>query len=99
MPVENEDVEALTDDVRILTGEIRTLVQAISDTDRGSVQRVVYRVEGMGAWGAAAVCACFLTYLSLLLFAGWTYFQVNNLWAWKDAHAGKIARLEAAKDK
>lgn len=58
-------------------------------------QTVIHRTAGMGPWGAAAVTACFLTYLSLVILAIWASFQVNNLWAWKDVHAAKIAVLES----
>lgn len=55
---------------------------------------VIHKTEGVGTWVAAAITACFMTYLALILMGVWTFFQVNDLRAWRDVHAAKIAVLE-----
>lgn len=57
-------------------------------------QTIIHRNEGMGAWGSAAVVACFLTYLSLIIFAVWSIFQINNLTAWKDVYGRDLAAMK-----
>lgn len=82
--------DAICDQVREVTQLVKVVIEKVPQ--HGAVQTVIHRNEGMGAWGAAAVTACFLTYLTLIIFAIWSIFQINNLWAWKDIHAGKIER-------
>lgn len=69
----------------------KKLVEAAST---GNVTTVIHKTQGMGNWGAAAVVACFATWFALILFGVWVYFQVSNLWAWKDIHNAKISVLE-----
>jgi len=63
-------------------------------TSKGNTTTVIHKTEGMGAWGSAAVVACFLTYLSLIIFAMWSIFQINNLTAWKDVYGRDLAAMK-----
>lgn len=92
---EQQRYDALADQVIASTEAVNRLIATIERSPAAHTQTVIHRNEGMGAWGAAAVAACFMTYLSLIIFAVWAIFQINNLWAWKDIHAGRITRLES----
>ena len=48
----------------------------------------------MGAWGAHAVCACFFMYLTLIIFAVWSIFQINNLVAWGNVYGRDLAAMK-----
>ena len=84
-------VDLMIDQMVDLTAVVRKVVEI---TEGRNVQTVIHKSTGMGAWGAAAVVACFATWVMMLMFGIWTVFQVNNLVAWKDVHASKIAVLE-----
>lgn len=87
-----DKVDIVLDQMVDLTRLVNKVIEA---SKQGPTQTVIHKTAGMGPWGAAAVVACFATWLGLILFGVWTYFQVNNLWAWKDVHAAKIAVMEA----
>lgn len=91
MESERDDVETLTIEVRNLTNELRQ--QRLN----GNVQTLIVKNQGLGSWTAAAVTACFLTYLSLLLFAAYILPEIHDLGAWKDIHSAKIASKETPK--
>lgn len=55
---------------------------------------VTHTQAGMGHWGAAAVASCFATYLTLIIFAVWSIFQINNLTAWKDVYGRELAAMK-----
>jgi hypothetical protein len=93
---ENKKLDLMVDQVAELAISVKGLIDKMPPA--GQTQTVIHKQQGMGAWGAAAVTACFLTYLSLIIFALWSVFQINNLWAWKDIHAGKITRLESQQE-
>jgi hypothetical protein len=84
-------VDILFDNMVELTAQVRRVCEV---TEGRNVQTVIHKSTGMGAWGAAAVVACFATWVMMLMFGIWTVFQVNNLAAWKDVHGSKIAVLE-----
>ena len=91
---------AETDEVILqYTAQIDRLVERIDvllEHQQAGTQTttLIHKSEGVSAWVAAAITACFMTYLALILIGTWTFFQVNNLAAWKDVHASKIAVLE-----
>jgi hypothetical protein len=60
----------------------------------GNTQTVIHKNEGMGAWAAGAIAACFCTYLALIIFAVWSIFQINNLTAWKDVYGRELAAIK-----
>ena len=64
-------------------------------TSKGNTTTVIHKTEGMGAWGSAAVVACFLTYLSLIIFAIYIIPEVHNVKAWNEVLRGKVAKFEA----
>ena len=84
-------VDILFDNMVELTAQVRRVCEV---TEGRNVQTVIHKSTGMGPWGAAAVVACFATWIMMLMFGLWSVFQINNLWAWKDVHASKIAVLE-----
>lgn len=86
-----EDVAA--EQVERLCGRLDSLLDELAK-GHGTVQTVVHKSSGMGPWGAAAVCACFMTYLALVLFALWSVFQINNLTAWKDVYGRELAGIK-----
>jgi hypothetical protein len=88
----SEQARQVTEQAKQVTELVRTFMERMPSS---TTQTVIHKMQGMGPWGAAAVTACFLTYLSLILFALWSVFQINNLWAWKDIHAGRIGKLES----
>lgn len=55
------------------------------------------KTAGMGPWAAAAVTACFFTFLGLILLAVVILPDLHDLQAWQDIMRQKIAKLEATK--
>lgn len=84
----------IVDEVAQTNKEMRDLIDIVRQVAGNNTQTVVHRNEGMGAWGSAAVVACFLTYLSLIIFAIWSIFQINNLTAWKDVFGRDLAAMK-----
>lgn len=73
--------------------EFRELVK-----QRGNnTQTVIHKTAGMGPWAAAAVTACFFTFLGLILLAVVILPDLHDLQAWQDIMRQKIAKLEASK--
>jgi hypothetical protein len=88
-----------SDAILTYTSKVDALVDRIDalldhQQSAGNNQTIIHRTEGMGAWGSAAVVACFLTYLSLIIFAVWSIFQINNLTAWKDVYGRELAAMK-----
>lgn len=81
------------------TSKIDALVDRIDtlldhQTNGKNAITVTHTQTGMGAWGAAAVTACVATYLSLIIFAVWSIFQINNLTAWEGVYGRDLARIQ-----
>ena len=86
------------DDLKAEVARTIDEVRQVADILRGlsgNTQTIVHRSEGMGAWGAAAVVACFLTYLTLIVFAIYIIPEVHDVKAWNEVLRGKVAKFEA----
>jgi hypothetical protein len=82
-----------------LVGRIDGLIALLETQDTGrsaQTQHVVYESKGVGGLQAAALTACFLTYLSLIIFAIWSIFQINNLTAWEGVYGRDLAAIKQA---
>jgi hypothetical protein len=79
------------EEVRSLTAAVRDLVNRDTNTNTTTV---IHKTAGMGHWGAAAVTACFLTFLGLILFAMVVIPELHDLKAWSDIYRSKIYTLE-----
>lgn len=88
-------LDLLIDQINRLT---EGLDKAVNFEPHSHNYTVTHSSEGMGAWGTAAVTACFFTFLGLILFAVWVIPNVHDLMAWRDIHQNHISALEA-KDK
>ena len=64
----------------------------------GNTQTVYHQHSGMGAWGGAAVTACFCTIAMLIATLIVVVPQLHDLKAWEQIHQNHISALEA-KDK
>lgn len=60
----------------------------------GNVQTVIHKSAGIGAWGAAAVTACFMTFMGMILLAIVVIPELHDLKAWSDIYRSKIYALE-----
>lgn len=88
-------MDDVADEVRRLTVQIRALVSELADHERDKNHiEVTHTQVGMGNWAAAAVTACFMTYLALILFGVWTIFQVNDLKAWSSVYGRDLAGMK-----
>jgi hypothetical protein len=65
-----------------------------TDSSHNNHQTVIHKSEGMTAWGAAAVAACFFTFLGLILFAIIILPDIHDLQAWSDIYRQRITALE-----
>lgn len=89
-----EELSRANAEIRETKDDLREIVEIFRQAAGGPTQTVIHRNEGMGAWGSAAVVACFLTYLSLIIFAVWSIFKINNLEAWKDVYGRDLAAMK-----
>ena len=85
--------DAISEQVREAVLAVRELAE-MQRSNHGTVQTVIHKTEGMGAWGSAAVTACFFTFLGLILFAIWVVPNINSLQAWSDIYRQRIQNLE-----
>lgn len=69
---------------------VESLADVLQSTRTGNTQTVIHKTEGMGAWGAAAVTACFCTWFGLVLLM----FDLHDLRAWVDTYRAQIAQLQ-----
>jgi len=93
--------DAIADQVRensVVVSRLETVVEKFLQLHEGrNTQTVIHKTEGMGAWGAAAVTACFFTMLALVLFALVVLPDLHDIKAWQDIMRQKISKLEAGK--
>lgn len=85
--------DLLVDQVNALVGKM----DAVIETRGSNTQTVIHKTAGMGPWAAAAVTACFFTFLGLILLAVVILPDLHDLQAWQDIMRQKIAKLEASK--
>lgn len=89
-----EQVNQLCENIDQAMAEFRELAKT-----RGNSQtvEVTHKTAGLGPWAAAAVTACFFTFLGLILLAVIILPDLHDLQAWQDIMRSKIAKLEAGK--
>jgi hypothetical protein len=85
-------VDLLVDQVNLLCSKFDEMIERAPP---GQIVTVTHRTHGIGAWTAAAVTACFFTFLGLILVAIMLVPDVHDLQAWSDILRSKVARLEA----
>lgn len=91
MPVEETDLVQVA--VRI--DKLVDRMDAFLDHQQGgNVQTVIHKSTGIGPWGAAAVTACFMTFLGMILLAIVVIPELHDLKAWSDIYRSKIYALE-----
>lgn len=88
------------DDLLEYTSKIDSLVERldvfIEQSQQGSTsQTVIHKTAGMGAWGAAAVTACFMTFLAMIIITIFAVHEMHDLRAWSDTYRAQIATLKA----
>lgn len=81
----------VSEEIRQLTAQIRDLVGQLADIPGQNVQTVIHKSEGFGAWGTAAVVACFCTWFGLIL----VMFDIHDLRAWVDVLKQRVTILES----
>lgn len=84
--------DLLVDQVNALVGKMDAVIER-----GGNTQTVIHKTAGLGPWAAAAVTACFFTFLGLILLAVALVPEIHDLRAWNDINRAKIAKLEASK--
>jgi hypothetical protein len=55
---------------------------------------VTNKQEGATGLVAAAITACFLTYLSLIIFAVWNVIQISNLVSWEGVYGRDLSAIK-----
>jgi len=106
----SEDVRKLD----LMVDQVGDLAKAVKElVERGSpaslaphTQTIIHKTQGMGAWGAAAVTACFMTMLVFVVFMvvyekdqGKIDGRLRDLDAWRGIHSTKIQALESKQEK
>jgi hypothetical protein len=86
-------VDLVVDQVNALCAKID---QYMDRAPPGQNVHVTHRTPGMSAGMAAAVTACFFTFLGLILLAIVLIPDVHDLQAWSDILRAKVAKLEAS---
>lgn len=82
--------DLLVDQVNALVGKMDAVI------DRGgNTQTVIHKTAGLGPWGAAAVTACFFTFLGLILLAMLILPDIHDLKAWSDIYRTRIQEISA----
>lgn len=98
IPVEDDDRDPSTVKLDLLVDQVNALcasMAAAMEARGNNTQTVIHKTAGMGPWAAAAVTACFFTFLGLILLAVALVPEIHDLRAWNDINRAKIARLEA----
>lgn len=82
--------DLLVDQVNALVGKMDAVI------DRGgNTQTVIHKTAGLGPWAAAAVTACFFTFLGLILLAMLILPDIHDLKAWSDIYRTRIQEISA----
>lgn len=76
--------------------DLSAIVKEIAGS-RGQSQTVIHKTEGMGIWSAAAVVACFATWVVIVLSAVYFVPTLHDLTAWEQILNSRITKLEAHK--
>jgi len=94
-----EQARQVTEQARQVTELVKTLLER---SPYGQAQTVIHKTQGMGAWGAAAVTACFMTMLVFVVFMvvyekdqGKIDGRLRDLDAWRGVHSNDIGALKA----
>lgn len=86
-------LDLLVDQVNALCAAMEAAVEKRSNNSQ--TVEVTHKTAGMGPWAAAAVTACFFTFLGLILLAILILPDLHDMKAWQDVMRQKITRLEA----
>jgi hypothetical protein len=93
---DRDDAQRLNELIGKLDGLTAVIEERVKqESSGGHTQTVIHKSEGMGAWGAAAVVACFFTVLMMIFGAVIFVPDIHDLRAWKDIHHNDIAALKA----
>lgn len=90
---ETVKVDLLVDQVNSLLSKMDAVLE--NRGNNSQTVEVTHKTAGMGPWAAAAVTACFFTFLGLILLAVVILPDLHDLQAWQDIMRSKIAKLEA----
>lgn len=82
--------DLLVDQVNALVGKMDAVIER-----GGNTQTVIHKTAGIGPWGAAAVTACFFTFLGLILLAMLILPDIHDLKAWSDIYRTRIQEITA----
>lgn len=86
--------DLLVDQVNTLCAKMDAAMEAKGNNTAGDVT-VVHKTAGMGPWAAAAVTACFFTFLGLILLAMLILPDLHDLKAWSDIYRTRIQEISA----
>lgn len=90
---ETVKVDLLVDQVNSLLSKMDAVLE--NRGNNSQTVEVTHKTAGMGPWAAAAVTACFFTFLGLILLAILILPDLHDMKAWQDVMRQKITRLEA----
>lgn len=92
--------DAIVDQVRVTGEQVRQIAEVVQSviehTKNGQSQQVhvIHENKGMGAWGAAAVTACFFTGIMLIALLVWLVPIVHDHDAYIHRHSDQISKLQ-----
>jgi len=98
IPVEDDDRDPSTVKLDLLVDQVNALCASMAAAmeNRGNnTQTVIHKTAGLGPWGAAAVTACFFTFLGLILLAIMILPDLHDLKAWSDIYRTRIQEISA----
>lgn len=96
--VEADDRDPDTVRFDLLVDQVNTLcakMDAAMEARGNNTQTVIHKTAGMGPWAAAAVTACFFTFLGLILLAMLILPDIHDLKAWSDIYRTRIQEISA----
>jgi hypothetical protein len=94
---ETRKLDLMIDQVADLARSVKELADKVPLA--GHTQTVIHKTAGAGAYTAAAIVACFATWLGLIVCGLYVITELHDLRAWRDIHQNHISAIEAREEK
>jgi len=86
-----DDLDHYAEQIDNLVGRLDSLIELQQSRNHFVVTN---KQEGATGLVAAAITACFLTYLSLIIFAVWNVIQISNLVSWEGVYGRELSAVK-----
>jgi hypothetical protein len=92
----SEQARQVTEQAKQVTELVRTFMERMPSS---TTQTVIHKTAGAGSYTAAAIVACFATWLGLIVCGLYVIPELHDLRAWRDIHQNHISAIEAREEK